>query len=87
MCMHVSCVQYGLWLQAERPASNWGPSVFCETPEGRVERHRDREPCHQKLSDSTSLLVNLRPLESLQRCMSVLKKYAHVGLLVGILVK
>ncbi len=66
------------------PASNWGLSEFCETPGGRVERDRDRESCHQKLSNSTSLLVNLQSSESLQRCMSVLKKYAQVGPLVSI---
>lgn len=42
------------------PASNWGPSQFCETPGGREERDKDREPCHQNLSSSGSLLINLQ---------------------------
>lgn len=57
------------------PASKWGPSEFCETPGGRAERHRERDPCHQRLSISNPPLVNLRSSESLQRCMSVLKKW------------
>lgn len=47
------------------PASNWGPSQFCETPGGREERDKDREPCHQNLSSSGSLLINLQSWGSL----------------------
>lgn len=61
------------------PESNWGPSEFCEAPGGRGDRDKDREPCHQNLSRSATLLVNLQSSESLQRCLSALKKYTKVG--------
>lgn len=44
-------------------------------------------PVNKNLSDSASLLVNLRSSERLQRCMYVLKKYAQVGPVVGVPVK
>lgn len=41
-----------------------------ETPGGREERDGDREPCHQNLSDSTSLLFNFQSSE-VYACLSL----------------
>ena len=60
-CMSVSRVRYGLRAEGD-PASHWGPPEFCETPGGREDGDRDGEPCHQNVSSSASLLVNLRVL-------------------------
>ncbi|CAB1435381.1 unnamed protein product [Pleuronectes platessa] len=65
--MSVSCVRYGLQAEGD-PASNWGPSEFCETRGGRVDGDRVGERCHQNVSSSAPVLVNLRVLRDVCPC-------------------
>lgn len=85
MCVPLSCVC--AMVSSKDPASEWGPSEFVRLQGVELRLTEIESPVNKNLSDSASLLVNLRSSERLQRCMYVLKKYAQVGPVVGIPVK